>query len=463
MNIHKKLKELGYSSVPQNFYHLVQLWKSWYDGKVKDFHQYSVYNGIEYLDCSRFSVGMGKKVCEDWANLLFNEKVTITLEGEQEQAFVDTVFAENNFKVKGNELQERKSWSGTTAIVPFVEGMIVNTENGAVQSGGKIKLNYCTAPAIYPLAWDNGMITECAFCSEWRENGKDYTYLQIHRLDENGLYVIENRAYVGARQIPIATVPGYEATPEVIRTESNKPQFVIDRLNIANPTEDNPMGIAVFANSIDQLMAVDIAYDAYVNEFVLGKKRIVVKPEATKDLNGRPVFDARETVYYVLPEDGSNGSILEQIDMTLRTQEFNAGIQDMLNILSSKCGFGQNHYKFDNGNITTATQVVSENSAMFRTIRKHELILETVLVDLCRIILRMGNQYMGMTLKEDVEISIDFDDSIVEDEESDFNRDARLLQMGILNDWEFRAKWMNEDTSTAKASLPKMESLVVDG
>lgn len=461
MNVQKKLRELGYNSVPQSFYGQIKGWKEWYDGNVHDFHKYSVYNGIEYLECHRYTVGMGKKVCEDWANLLLNEKVVITLEGEAEQAFVGSVFADNNFKVKGNELQERKAAGGTVAIVPYVSGMIVDSENGAVSNSGKIKLNYCTAMSIYPLTWENGIVTECAFCSEWRDGGKDYTYMQIHHL-ENGQYVIENRAFEGTREVPIYSVPGYESTPEVIRTGSDKPQFVIDRLNIANHDEDNPMGISVFACAIDQLKAVDIAYDAYVNEFVLGKKRIVVKPEATLDINGRPIFDARETVYYALPEDGSNGSIMEQVDMTLRTQEFNAGMQDMLNVLSSKCGFGENHYKYDNGNISTATQVVSENSSMFRTIKKHELILESALIDLCRIILRMGNKYMGMSLDEDVEISIDFDDSIIEDEESDFNRDARLLQMGILNDWEFRMKWMNEDEATAKAALPQMEKLVSD-
>ena len=459
MNIQKKLKELGYNSVPQTFYNQIRMWKEWYDGKVNDFHMYQVYNGISYLDCERYSVGMGKKVCEDWANLLLNEKVSITLEGEAEQEFVNSVLEENNFKLMGNELQERKAWSGTAAIVPYIDGMVVS-ENGAVQKSGKIKLNYCTALSIYPLTWENGTITECAFCSEWRANGKGYTYMQIHHLD-GANYVIENRAFEGNKEIPIATLPGYENTPEIINTGSDKPQFVIDRLNIANPDEENPMGIAVFANSIDQLKSVDIAYDGYVNEFILGKKRIVVKPEATKDINGRPIFDARETVYYALPEDGSNGNFLEQIDMSLRTAEFNAGMQDMLNVLSSKCGFGENHYKYDRGNVSTATQVVSENSTMFRTIKKHELLLEGMLINLCRIILRMGNAYMGMNLDEDVEISVDFDDSIIEDEESDFNRDARLLQMGILNDWEFRAKWMNEDEETAKAALPKMESLVV--
>ena len=461
MNIQKKLKELGFNCVTDRFYRLIDVWQSWYDGCVEDFHNYTVYNGIQYLDCQRYTTGMAKKASEDWANLLLNEKVAITLEGEKEQEFVSNVLKANNFRVKGNEMQERKAALGTVAYVPRVEGMSVAEGTGEVLRAGSIKLDYCTAPMIYPLSWDNGEIRECAFAAESKIRGKDYTYLQIHRL-KGGKYIIENHIFEYSREVALSTVPGYENVPKSVNTDSDKPQFVIDRLNIANPETENPMGISVFANAIDQLKGVDIAYDGYVNEFVLGKKRIVVKPEATKDINGRPVFDARETVYYALPEDGANGSMMEQVDMTLRTQEFNAGMQDMLNMLSSKCGFGENHYKFDRGGIATATQIVSENSTLFRTIKKHELILRDVLVQLCRTILRMGNQYMNAGLDEDVEISIDFDDSIIEDKESDFNRDSRLLQMGIMNDWEFRMKWMNEDEETAKAALPKMETLVSD-
>lgn len=146
--------------------------------------------------------------------------------------------------------------------------------------------------------------------------------------------------------------------------------------------------------------------------------------------------------------------------MNLRTAEHNAGIQDMLNLLSSKCGFGENHYKYDNGNVSTATQIISENSEMFRTIKKHEIILEGVLIELCRVLLRMGNAYMNAGLNEDVEITVDFDDSIIEDKESEFNRDARMVQMGIMQPYEFRMRYMNEDEATAKAALPQMESLV---
>ena len=461
MNIQKKLRELGHGSVGKGFYAMISVWESWYQGCVKDFHNYTVNNGIELLECQRYSVGMAKKVSEDWANLLMNEKVKITLEGKAEQAFIDKVFAANNFWVKINEMQEKKSALGMTAYVPYMANMMVDGDNGAILDPGDLRINFCTAPYIYPLSWDNGIVRECAFLSTKEIDGKKYIYLQLHEL-EDGLYNIENRLFYANEEVLLTSVSGFENVPSVIHTGSDKPQFILDRLNIANTEDNNPMGISVYAHAIDQLKAVDIAYDAYVNEFVLGKKRIVVKPEALRDLNGKPVFDAREMVYYALPEDSANGTIMQQVDMTLRTQEFNAGMQDMLNVLSSKCGFGESHYKFERGNIATATQVVSENSTLFRTIKKHEIVLHNVLETLCRTLLRMGNTYMGELLDEDVEISIDFDDSIIEDKETDFNRDSRMLSMGIMNLWEFRAKWMNEDEATAKASLPGMEELSDD-
>ena len=458
MNIRRALKELGFDTINSKFYDLIDVWKSWYDGDVKDFHSYTVWNGIEELECHRYSVNMGKKVCEDWANLLMNERVNITLEGKKEQEFVDAILADNNWEVKSNELQERKSAVGTVAYVPIMEDMGVDPDTAEIANPGRIHINYVTAANIYPLTWDNGIIRECAFAWTKRVDDTEYIYIQVHRLN-GGEYDIENHLY-DAEEVPLTSVRGFEAIPPVVHTGSAKPQFVIDRLNIANSDEDNPMGVAVFASAIDQLKSVDITYDSYVNEFVLGKKRIVVQPEATKDINGRPVFDKRETVYYVLPEDrASDGNILQQVDMTLRTAEFNTGMQDMLNILSSKCGFGENHYKFDQTSIATATQVISENSTMFRTIRKHEIILEQAITVLCRILLRMGNRYMDAGLDEEVEISIDFDDSIIEDKQTDFSRDMQLLQAGIMNDWEFRMRWFNEDEATAKAALPKMQDM----
>lgn len=463
-----KLNELGYTTIPDSFYSKVYEWKSWYQGDVKGFHNYTVQNGERQVKCRRYSIGMGKKLCEDWANLLMNEKVQITLEGEKEQKFIDLVLTENNFTVKANEMQELKSALGTVAYVPRVIGQEIS-ESGDIVPGNAsgIVLDYVTIENIYPLSWQNGYISECAFSSDVTRGGKDYLYLQIHRREDNGNYVIENRIYrYNNEQLAdeqLVNVKGFENIPPVVHTGSDKRQFVIDRPNIANNVNYLlPTGIAIYANAIDVLQGVDIAYDSYVNEFKLGKKRIMVKPSAAQYLDGTPAFDPDDVVFYVMPEDTEDGAVVTPIDMTLRTAEHNTGIQDQLNILSSKCGFGETYYRFDGGSVATATQVISENSTMFRTIKKMEIVLEQALVELCRILLRMGNTAMNAGLNEDVEISIDFDDSIIEDKQTDFSRDMQLLSAGIMNDWEFRMKWMNEDETTAKAALPKMQDMTDD-
>ena len=469
MNNNDVLKKLGYDTVPADFYSKIDDWKAWYEGNVKKFHTYRVYNGSGgSIKQRRFSAGMAKKVAEDWANLLLNEKVKITLEGEAEQEFVDNILEANNFEVKGNELQEKKAALGTGAYVFNVTGVPVDEEDGTISgSGESIKMDYVTAPHIYPISWDNGRVVECAFFIERTVKGDKYLYCQIHHKDGTE-YVIENHLYRAKnsdlQEVTLADVSGFESVSPEIRTGSDKPMFIIDKLNIANNfSDDNPMGISAYANAIDQLKGVDVAYDSYVNEFILGKKRVMVKPSALKDMNtGELAFDPNDVTFYLLPEDSQDDSVIHEIDMSLRTMDHKTGIQDMLNMLSAKCGFGESHYKFENGAIATATQIVSENSTLFRTIKKHEIILEAVLKEICRTILRLGNQYLGQSLDEDVEISIDFDDSIIEDKATDFQRDLQMLSAGIIQHYEFRMKWMNEDEKTAKEALPPMTQMIED-
>ena len=465
MNIIEKLKALGYTTVDEDFYRKIDEWKSWHEGDVKGFHRYKVRNGQNVVKCKRYTMNMGKKVPEDWANLLMNERVEITLDGDREQEFIDRVFADNNFRVRANEMQEFAFALGTVAFIPRVVGMQVVDGSAVAGSAQGIAIDYVTVEHIWPLSWHNGVIMECAFDSIVTSNGEDYCYLQIHR-KENGVYQIENRVYhydndnIGA-EVELSEVSGFENVPAVVYTGSDRRQFVIDRPNIANNFDYSvPLGVSVYANAIDNLKGVDVAYDSYVNEFLLGKKRIMVKPAAMEYLDGEPVFDASDVTYYVLPEDlGNDGAVITPIDMTLRTADHTTGIQTMLDLLSSKCGFGESHYRFDGGNLTTATQVISENSTLFRTVKKHEIILEQAIKELCRIILHLGNTAMGAGLNEEAEVTIDFDDSIIEDKTSERNNDRQDLAAGIMNDWEYRAKWYHEDEKTAKAMLPRMEDM----
>ena len=163
-----------------------------------------------------------------------------------------------------------------------------------------------------------------------------------------------------------------------------------------------------------------------------------------------------------MPEDVSDGAVIQPIDMTLNSDKLSVGVQFALNILGSKCGFGTNFYQIDQAVMATATQVISTHSELAKTRGKHQIILEQVLVELCRVLLRLGNTTMNAGLDENIEISIDFDDSIFQDKDAEFARDMQLLSAGILNDYEMRMTYKNEDEATAKAALPKMQDMTTE-
>ena len=431
--IYRKLEEMGFPNGGDGGMeeHLA-LWRSWYQGNVKHFHSYRVYNGQKRVLCHRAGLGMAKKICEDWANLLMNERVHIRVEGEREQRFTDRILQDSRFFLQANRMQEYKAALGTAAYVPRV-------------TDGRIRIDGIDAEGILPLSWENGAVTDCAFACSRRDGERDLVYVQVHhRVD--GIYQVENLLFRVEEDrleaLPLGGTPGFEGIPETVSSGRAERSFVLDRMNIVNNLETaSPMGLSVFANALDQLRGVDVAYDSYVNEFILGKKRIMVKPEATKDFDGAPLFDADELAFYILPEDSGNGSIIREIDMTLRTAEHHEGIQDMLNLLGLKCGLGEQHYRFERGSVLTATQVISENSALYRNVRRQELVLETALKELMALLLRMGNDYFSLGLKEDAAVSVDFDDSIIEDKSRDFERDCRMLELGVLGKEEFRKRW----------------------
>jgi len=446
----------------------IEKWKTWYRGNVKGFHNYTVWNGKKSVNSVRASLQLGKSICENIANLLFNEKCLIAIESEETDTFVKQIFDENNVYVKLNESQERKAAFGTMAYIPYW------TNNG-------IKINYIMADNIIPLSWENSVINELAVFSATTEDGVAYIFLQLFYTEdftaENGekqsSYVIENlllkkdndKSSSKYTVVDFSQVPGYETIENKIITGSPTKPFIIDRLNIGNNIDpDNPLGIAIFANAIDSMRFCDTIYDSYLNEFTLGKKRVMVTAEATTFEDGKPVFDPNDLTFYTLP-DGAGGlddkPFLKELDFKLRSAEHQAALQQGLDIFSSQVGFGENYYKYANaGSPATATQVISENNTLFRTLKKHEIILESVLVDLVRLIIEIGMRYnMSLGLDRETEITVTFDDSIIEDKNAELNRRLSEVSAGLLRPELYLMYRYGVSKGEALKMMPEMEQL----
>lgn len=480
MDIFSYFKNKGIDTVDPTFYRQIEIWRSWYNSNVKKFHRYKVYRGNgTSVNCLRHSLGMGKKVCEDMADLLLNERVMITIADPATDAFVKSVLDANTWDELGNEFQEWKSALGTAAYVVYVKDATVD-EAGNVTGGG-VGINYVEAANIFPTSWQNKTITECIFTFHKTHKRKKYVHFQYHRLetlpDGGKQYVVENTVVenvqgsgAGRELTPEQweEIPAFSGLAERLETGSPEPMFIIDRLNMVNNADNdttNPMGVALFANAIDIVRSIDLKYDSYANEFSLGRKRIFVAPEFLNHADGSPVFDPNDSVFYELPEDYFKNSeakeAIHEVNMELRVEQHSKAINDDLNYLSMKCGFGTNRYQFEGGQVKTATEVISENSDMYRTLQKHELVLDRVLIGLMRTIIRVGISTGVSGLNENTEITIQFDDSIIQDKDAEMQKDFQMLGAGIMRSDEFRAKWMGESIEQARQNLPVQETDVI--
>lgn len=478
MNIFAYFKQKDIDTLDPKFYRQIEVWRSWYYSNVRKFHKYKVYRGNgTSVNCIRYALGMAKHVCEDMADLLLNERVTITIANETTDEFVKQVLKANTFGELGNEYQEWKSALGTVAYVVHIKDSVID-EAGNMK-GGTVGINYVEAANIFPTSWQNKVITDCIFTFHKTHNRKKYVHFQYHKLEDvpgenRKQYVIENSIVenttgAGKELEPEQwnEIPVFCGLAERMETNSDKPLFIIDRLNLVNNVDEdstNPMGVSLFANAIDTIKKLDLEYDSYANEFSLGRKRIFVAPEFLTMQDGSAVFDPEDTVFYELPEDYFKNSeskeAMHEVNMELRIDEHSKALNDDLNWLSLKCGFGTDRYKFENGGVKTATEVISENSDMYRSLTKHELILERVLIQLIQTIIRAGISIGIPGLVENTDITIAFDDSIIEDKTTERQSDRQDVSMGVMGLAEYRAKWYGETLEQAQKNLPEQASVM---
>ena len=441
--IHEYLIDNGYNPANDETTAHHDEWLDWYQGYVTDFHHYTVYNGIEMVGKDRYTLGMAKTISEDWANLLLNEKVKIST-GTEFDKQLDKVFEYNNFQVKSNQLIELAFALGTGALVQYLD------------ASSQVVIDFIRAGMIYPLSWDNGHVNECAFGSMRERDGKKQYYIQIHKLSDRGTYIIENHIVDAESGVDLDLDEGM--IPEV-DTGIEIPLFQIITPNIVNNIDlDSPYGISVFANAISQLKGCDLVYDSYMNEFELGKKKITVPVSMAKIQMGeagvtKPVFDKNDTVFYAIPDDRDGNNTIKEIDFTLRSEEHDLAITKVLDLLSFKCGMGTGRYKFENGVVKTATEVISDKSELYQSLKKHEIVLESALVGMVKAIGRLKDTEID-------DVNIDFDDSIIQDKESERQTDKGDIAIGVLGLDEYRAKWYNESIEEARGKLPEVAEII---
>ena len=419
MNIYSVCEYLGRrlnTGIACDFYQNIKLWRDWYKGYSKEFHHYTDFNGKETIEMDRYSLKMAKKVCEDWANLLFNEKTVITSSDAKADKILKNILGSSKFKLGMNNLVEKSFALGTGAVV-------------LRRKEGEVDFDFVGADSIIPISFKDGEIDEVAFASDFYYRGKRYTYLECHLKDDGGNYVITNEYLddvLGVVNLKTGVLPK-------VHTNSPNPWFAIVKPNIVNNLNDSTaLGVSVYANAIDVLKGVDLAYDNLCTDFFLGGKMIMMNEAIiAKEEGGRriPPQFSRKRLFMSMGDSIIDGKMYEEYNPALRVDENTKGIYTQLALLASLCGLGENFYKSEFNEIKTATEVISENSGLFRCVKKHEIILSHALISIAKAVLGIYG------IEADVEVI--FDDSIIEDTASKRAQDFKDVEAGLMEKEEY--------------------------
>ena len=114
-----------------------------------------------------------------------------------------------------------------------------------------------------PLTWDAEGVSECAVVTRAYWRGRAVDQLQMHLLGASGTYRIETVCFDGEGNV-LGEMAGVAGSVE---TFSPFPTFGIVRPAVPNTRVDcSPYGQSVFADAVDAVQSVDLAYDALINE-----------------------------------------------------------------------------------------------------------------------------------------------------------------------------------------------------
>lgn len=433
LNSLKEHKKMQYD---EEAYSRIMRAKEIYSTLVPDWHNITFYTSARMAKQRTMKrLGMGKVIANEMASLIFNEKVQISVstKGTQQDApdvakdYVKEVLDGNNFYEQFQRYLEYAYALGGMAVKVY-------------SHKGKVKLSYADAGSFIPLSFDNGRIDEALFINEEQKNGKYYTLLEWNEWEDD-VYVITNELYESeqadklGRKVSLDTL--YEGMQERTPIRNlRRPMFVYFKPNTANNVDlHSPLGISLYENSHDVLWGIDYLYDVFVNEFKLGQRRIAVdasmiKPIPTFDGEHELRFDPEETVFTALGLGSEQG--VTDLSVDLRTDDIVSGINALLELLAMQTGFSSGTFTFDGKSVKTATEIVSENSKTYRTKNSHEILVEKGIQDLITTIIdvaRMIGAYKGVA---DIEVKVDFDDSIAESRDDNYKYYSSAFKDGLM-------------------------------
>ena len=465
------LRKLGFVLPLDDMEPWIRSWDDWMSARG-EFYDYRDKDGMgRVYAVHRRSIHPAMRVCKEWGSLLLNEEVRVVCEDQKATDWINSFFSSTNFMNSAQATVVRAFGLGTGAWALWID-----------LGKRKVRIRHYDARMVIPLSWDEDGITECAFVTRAFYRGKAVDQLQMHL--KGGMVFSDGSFFSADPSSPSTPSPdsadvlltneneetyrivtvcfdheGNELAPvgilPVYDTGCPFPTFGIVKPAVANTRVDmSPYGQNVFADAVDAVQAVDLTFDALINEIDLSKMRVFLSDvlfDRETDGNKNVTIPFGKQDCTVFRKVMSTEDTIQEFAPALRTNGQIEAFRVALQMLGDLTGFGINYFDMDDsrGYVKTATEVSSDNSALMRNIRRHENSLERAIVSIARAAMHVSRGF-DESIPNEGETRIQFDDSIIQDTAAEKEQDMK--EVGVtMGAWEYRMRWYGEEESVARA------------
>lgn len=287
----------------------------------------------------------------------------------------------------------------------------------------------------------NGEITGVIFIDRAADvgNKRYYTRFEYHRFEQDGSYVITNRCKVGksandvTKDIALEDTPWANLAEEEVIANLTSPLFAVLRTPGANNLDmDSALGLPLFADALEELQDLDIAYSRNVKEIKDSKRTVLLDADRLLpgDLSGH-ALSPTTLPDYVKIVDGtteSDGDIYHEINPSLNTDIRITGINALLSQIGYKSGYSNGYFVFNESTgIQTATGVEAEQQRTMQLVQDCRSKLESCMEKLVYALNAFADLYDLAPLGV-YEITYDFGDITYNREEDRAHHYALALQ-----------------------------------
>ena len=445
-------------------YDKIDTWKSYYKNE-QELHKYiDNYGKTRYS----YSLGMAKRISEDWASIGFTEKDEISVDKENNKEFIENFIQKVKLKNEIPTAIETATWSGTCGVIIRLKN--IKVVNGKIEPTEKTSYDIIKVSAknILPLKIEHGKIIDVAFVSGIKKDEKKLIYIELHRLTDNG-YVINN-VYLDAKS---GKEVSYDDVIPEMETESNVPLFALLRTPIINTIDNNlGLGMSMYGNAIDQLQACDITYNNFVKDFELGGKKLIYNKKLIKYGTRRiknedgtytteeyPIYpdDISKQQFMEVGDNLSKDELIHEYNPTLRTEENKSGIQFALDTLSFMTGLGTKYYEFSGGAVVTATQYAGDRQDLMKNAKKYRDNINEFISDIIKGSLLLGRLVLKEKVTEECNVEVTNKDGLLVSDEEIKENYRQEYNMGLISKITYLMKINNWAEEEAKQELAKID------